>query len=168
MHGKIIKTKKALRNAYMSLVSEKEADDISVSELCRIADVNRGTFYKYYSVPEDIFYELLDEIVHQSPVFATDNKLTVEESMTEYCRNLYNNRNLAKVYLKYGGGRMMKEGMHFLNKIGRGEYMEGETARFMAGGFIELIIYWMENDFDNSPEEEAKLILSYIARLVEM
>lgn len=48
----------ALQMALLELLEKKNLDSISVTELCAQADVNRGTFYKYY---RDV-YELYDQI----------------------------------------------------------------------------------------------------------
>ena len=42
------KTHRRLRKAYCRLLCEKNADQISVSSLCKEADVSRATFYLYY------------------------------------------------------------------------------------------------------------------------
>lgn len=54
---RIEKTKRKLISALMDLSRKEKVSEISVSELCRRAKVNRTTFYKYYSVPEDIISE---------------------------------------------------------------------------------------------------------------
>ena len=55
---RIIKTKRAIRNAFAKLMVEKDINDITVVELAETADINRKTFYNYYSgvyqVVEDI------------------------------------------------------------------------------------------------------------------
>lgn len=51
-------TKALLTEAMIELCERGETiARISVSELCAIADVNRSTFYKYYTGPEDLFRE---------------------------------------------------------------------------------------------------------------
>ena len=53
MQGKedlrVIKTKKALSEAFLDLLSKKPFDDITVNELCEAAGIRRATFYKHYS-----------------------------------------------------------------------------------------------------------------------
>ena len=39
---------KAIRYAMFELLETKSLDSISVTNICAIADINRGTFYKYY------------------------------------------------------------------------------------------------------------------------
>jgi len=62
---RILKTKKAVRNALVTLLSEKNKSlgDISVSELCREADINRKTFYTYYYSVFDVVSEIETRLV---------------------------------------------------------------------------------------------------------
>lgn len=53
------RTKKLFHEALLLLLQEKEFVDISISEIVRKADVNRGTFYHHYKDKVD----LLDEMV---------------------------------------------------------------------------------------------------------
>ena len=61
MDKRIEKTKEKLRQALGELVRTESIDRISVSALCERAGINRTTFYKYYSVPDDIQQEIIDE-----------------------------------------------------------------------------------------------------------
>ncbi len=53
-------TKKMIKEAFLTLLDEKDIQSITVRELCNVADVNRATFYKYY----DNEYALLNEMNH--------------------------------------------------------------------------------------------------------
>jgi AcrR family transcriptional regulator len=55
---RIIKTKKAIHNAFTELLSQKDMNDITIKEIAQKADINRKTFYNYYNN----IYELLNEI----------------------------------------------------------------------------------------------------------
>lgn len=57
------KSKKALRDALLELMDEKEFKDITVTDLVNRADVNRGTFYNYYNYTEDLIKEVQDIII---------------------------------------------------------------------------------------------------------
>ena len=60
---RVLRTKKNIRQAFLHLLSEKSLSQITVKELSDLADINRKTFYMYYSNIEDIFAELEDELV---------------------------------------------------------------------------------------------------------
>lgn len=56
-------TKAAIRESFLSLLAEKPLDKISVTEICKRADINRGTFYSHYSDPVDLRESLEQELV---------------------------------------------------------------------------------------------------------
>ena len=60
---RVLKTKRAIRNAFAKLMTEKDINDITIMELAETADINRKTFYNYYSgvhqVVEDIENDIL-------------------------------------------------------------------------------------------------------------
>ncbi|MCQ2786994.1 MAG: TetR/AcrR family transcriptional regulator [Bacilli bacterium] len=49
---------KAIINAYNELLTEKGTPDVSITELCKRAKINRTTFYKHYKG----IYEITDQI----------------------------------------------------------------------------------------------------------
>lgn len=58
---RIIKTKKAIRNAFAELLSEKDISEITIKNIADAADINRKTFYSYYAG----VYEVIDEIENE-------------------------------------------------------------------------------------------------------
>lgn len=53
-----LKTKRAIKDAFIRLMSEKDISHITIKELALTADINRKTFYAHYN---DI-YDILDDI----------------------------------------------------------------------------------------------------------
>lgn len=60
---RVLKTKKAIRNALALLLSEKELEDISIKDVADAADINRKTFYNYYSGIHEVIDEIENEII---------------------------------------------------------------------------------------------------------
>ncbi|MFY0517917.1 TetR/AcrR family transcriptional regulator [Lysinibacillus sp. UGB7] len=60
---RVVKTKQALHNALLTLLGEKPLENISIAEICREAQVNRGTFYLHYDQKEKLFEEYFQEIM---------------------------------------------------------------------------------------------------------
>ena len=58
---RVIKTKRAICNAFASLLAKKNFNDITIKEVADLADVNRKTVYNYYSG----IHEILDDIENQ-------------------------------------------------------------------------------------------------------
>lgn len=59
---RVIKTKENLHKALLELLNEKNLGDISITEICKRARINRGTFYLHYGQVEDLFEEYFKEI----------------------------------------------------------------------------------------------------------
>jgi AcrR family transcriptional regulator len=55
------KTKKAIRLAFAQLLSQKDINEITVRDISDLADINRKTFYNYYSG----IYQIVDEIENE-------------------------------------------------------------------------------------------------------
>ena len=70
---RVIKTKKAIKSAFIKLLTERDINDITVSDIAELADINRKTFYNYYAG----MHELMDEI---------ENELIgkIDEVLTEF------------------------------------------------------------------------------------
>ncbi len=60
---RIVKSKRAMKDALLSLMNEKDLKEISISDIVRVADLNRGTFYKHFQYKEDILHEIMDEVI---------------------------------------------------------------------------------------------------------
>ena len=60
---RVLKTKRAIRTAFAKLMAAKDINDITIIELAETAEINRKTFYNYYSgvyqVVEDIENDIL-------------------------------------------------------------------------------------------------------------
>lgn len=52
---RVIKTRKALTDAFWQMLSEKKFEDITVNDLCDRAMVRRATFYKHFADKFDFF-----------------------------------------------------------------------------------------------------------------
>lgn len=55
---RVIKTKRAIRNAFAQLLAQKDINDVTITDVANLADVNRKTVYNYYAGT----YEILDEM----------------------------------------------------------------------------------------------------------
>ena len=71
---RVIKPRQAIRIALISLLSEKELSDITISELSARAQVNRKTFYRHYRSISDVVTEFENELLSDfSDILKTSN-----------------------------------------------------------------------------------------------
>ena len=60
---RVIKTKKAIRDAFAELLSEKDIHKITITDIADTAVINRKTFYNYYAGVYAVVDEIENEII---------------------------------------------------------------------------------------------------------
>ncbi|SHK52003.1 TetR/AcrR family transcriptional regulator [Hespellia stercorisuis] len=68
---RVIKTRRAIKSAFLQLIQKKSLDKITVTELAKAAEINKGTFYLHYSDVYALYYELLQEQVEKIAAHST-------------------------------------------------------------------------------------------------
>ncbi len=58
---RVVKTKKRIKQVFLELIEKKELKKITVTEIARIAEINKGTFYLHYKDIYELFAEVLKE-----------------------------------------------------------------------------------------------------------
>ena len=59
---RIQKSKDAIQNSFFELLKEKSLNKITVAEICRMANVGRGTFYLHYMDVYDLYDKIESEL----------------------------------------------------------------------------------------------------------
>ena len=176
MDRRIKYTKKTIKDTLLSLLNTKEINKITVSEICKIADINRATFYRYYLDVYDLLEQIQNEFVLElkNTYYNKKSNITISSFTLEFLDVFQNNKDLVKVLFN------TKNNINFLNEILELAYSECKNkwkldipdlsnknidyaAVFIFNGGLGVINYWIKNDFNKSSEEIAKLIerLSY-------
>lgn len=168
------RTKNLLKKAYIELLSEKKFTDISVKELCDLADINRGTFYLHYADIYDLQAQLEDEIVsYLDELVCTHSSLQSSTDSYEMFLDLFRftEKNAAyfTVILSSNGDISFSKRIQTLFKERYlGTLLKGKSPHtpinieysynFVASGFTGLIQSWLSTPNRPSPEEMAKLL----------
>ena len=64
-------TRQAIKETFLELLKQKNFTKITVTEICKISEINRGTFYLHYYDIHDVLEDILNDMVQ-------DMKTTVE------------------------------------------------------------------------------------------
>lgn len=86
-----IKTKRLIKTVFAEMLSEKKTiNDITVTELVKRADINRGTFYVHYdgiyAVAEDYEKELIDRFFDDTELLNSKSTEAFIDSLFDYIR----------------------------------------------------------------------------------
>ena len=61
-------TKKIIKESLLELLDQKPLDKITVTDICKTADLNRSTFYAHYEDTAQILREIEGDVIQQLPV----------------------------------------------------------------------------------------------------
>ncbi len=78
---RIVKTKKAIYSAFAQLLLKKDVNTITIKDIADKADINRKTFYNYYTG----IYELIEEI--ENKILYSFEQALMDVNITEALHN---------------------------------------------------------------------------------
>ncbi len=165
------KTRQAIFDAFIQLLSKHELCQITVSDIIELADVGRATFYAHFETKDYLLKELCEELfchLFDAPesehrhIFNCDNHDTV---FVHLFRHLQKNDNQILTLLRCPSNSLFQE--HFKN--GLREMVIRERNLFEArkseklpedfwighicSVFVETLRWWSANGMKESPEE---------------
>ena len=94
---RIRKTLTTLKSSLLVLLSKKKLAEVTVSELCETADINRTTFYAHYQTVRDLYEEIeKDELEELKKIMEPDSSHTYNDLYAAIVEHIYNNQLLYK------------------------------------------------------------------------
>lgn len=165
------KSKKAIKDALLELMYEKDFNDITVNELLKKANISRGTFYAHFTNLEDVRQHLIDDLFsHADFLFGEYKPSELAEDpypvILMAAEFMMASRDPAKRIFKfinvYDLGVNLKSWLsnyivqdeELVNKFGSAEKAI-TYARYIAGGIMHAFNMWILDDFNISAEELA-------------
>lgn len=126
-----------INNAFASLFQDKQLSEIAVSDICKVANINRSTFYEKY---EDIS-ALADAYAKEIEIQIAEQPHTEGEFawLFEYAKT---NADMFNLYFKLG-----------ISKSG-GEY----NTIFFKNGVYSVLKIWLEGGCVESIEQMSQII----------
>lgn len=165
-------TKKHISLALYALLLRKQYDEISVSDICRKANISRVTFYHYYDTKDDIIIQFSDEKFAE--FFDNFTKLeysTFENLIVEIFRFMGQNARqltilryakkeeiLLEQFYSYGRYIFSNSLTSQILKKKDNEYL----IPFLVGGLFQVVMRWLDEGMKTPPEDIAKNVLEII------
>ena len=167
---RVKRTKKALRDALLTLLEKKNINEISVTELTNLADVNRATFYFYYTDLLDMLqqlqnesYQAFKEIIDESTASITtmDGFIDYAERVLIYCQE---NENLVKFTVKNDTNNQLYKKIQMLmlqNLPNSKEIFELDnparySTTYTLDAIVGVVIDWMDEGMKIPPRDLAE------------
>lgn len=166
----VASAKDRLIDALFRLLTIKEFNDISVSELTIAADVHRSSFYANYDNLFDLLKDSKKEaerrFLEEYPKGLPSDELIDYAHIIPFLRFVKNNENWYRAYKKNGflfNSEYDMERIIFNVAIPQSKTSGENTAiayaaRFYLGGIDAVIENWMNSGYQESEEEIASII----------
>ena len=170
---RIIKTKKAIRNSFAELLSEKDINDITIKDISDTADINRKTFYNYYGGIYQVIDEIENEIVSAFDAVISDvdykrdmqnpyvifSKLTaVINNDIDFYGHLMKMNNNAKLVTKIISTLKAKVRVSVSSQLEIDEQTLDLMLDYTISGMISVYKNWFNSGRKQSIEELSKII----------
>lgn len=154
----------------VSLLAEgRTIDTITITELCKSAGLNRGTFYAHYRVPKDILDELEEDTYRQFTAYiAALNRTNDVERLTQLLKYIRSNRVVYYVLFSQNGStafvnRIVASVLSELSDLN--QYIKDPRLipylySFLIHGSEHMVLDWLHADFDIEEQKLAATIFS--------
>lgn len=179
------KTKQLIQQTFMSILKNKPFESITVGDITKTAEINRGTFYLHYvdkfdllnQMEQQLFADLgnhIDEL--QSRYLPTR---TFEAEQEQLAGSLFSfiegHAPMLKVFLSDHGRAgfhirfrdAFSQKVHFNLEQHKSFYANLKVPMeyflsFITAAFLGLIEQWIQNDLDKTPTEMTSLYIDII------
>lgn len=173
---RIIRSKKLIKSAFIELINEKGFETLTVRDITKKADINRGTFYLHYEDKYDLLEQLEDEVISEM------YKLIKDINSEEIVNFRLNDKPLpfvVKIIEYIGSNALMKR---LLGSKGHSSFQmkvkelmktnlllkRGEEKitvpidylmAYISSAHLGVIQHWLDQGQKEAPEDIAKILL---------
>lgn len=173
MDRRVMKTKRAIRNAFAELLTIKNINDISIKDIAELAEINRKTFYSYYSGIHQIVEEIENEIVSafdmelkgitpkdsiRNPYLLFTRLTSIMNRDIDFYESLLKSKTNANLMEKLRDLLKQKMMDYYADQTDLNQQTLAIAADFAFSGLLEGYRNWFNSERSQSLEEVSKII----------
>lgn len=168
-----LRTRSALRNALLDLIVERGWDDIAIQDLCERANIGRSTFYTHYTNKDALLVGGLDDLRGYLRQARREGSAAGERATFGFALGLiehaHEQRRLFRTLVGRRSGYIVQQRFReMVIKLVGEELPAGHAPglpraaaqRWIAGAFVELLGWWIEQRSPLPPPELAAMFES--------
>ena len=144
-NGKALRSQRAIAHALLEQMELEPYSQISISSLCRAADVSRPTFYSLFGSKDDVISFLLRESYCYTPVKARGSMTELQAMCLGYSRYITGQRRFLSLLVENNIGHLLYQSI-FEALLGCDCFLAGQdpsarryAANFAAGGLTGIV-----------------------------
>jgi AcrR family transcriptional regulator len=169
-----------IRDSLSELMKQRPITDITIKEICALADISRPTFYAHYRDQYDMLKSIEDETFayFETVVFANNtkelSKREIARLIEDVLQYIENDSNSVKVLLSENGdigfqrkifSRFIAHFQHMMKNYSEKTSDEGKIecrSVFMVHGTIALVHHWVKSNMGIPKNELARMLVELI------
>jgi len=161
-------TKKMMKDALIELLCNKPLGKITITEICEKADINRTTFYKYYSDEHSLFLEIEKDYYNVIDTEMKNSNTTLLTMLNFFKENSTLSRVLFASNTSPVLGRrifqipQIRKAITDRVKVSLPHDREEKLLYFLFSGGYALVVEWIRSDFEMPTEELASMLNEFI------
>ena len=173
-------TKKLIKDAYLELLETNPSEKISVTDICRKADVNRSTFYMYYEDPITLRQDIENDLMEQIPVLSKmPSEITSDEQFVAILESFFtyikDNDRMFRILITQSDNRVFNS--RLIDAVLRKYHVESQSGNpllakyeyvFIISGVIGLLGAWMEGNYPISARKFSEMVLKMGLKAAEI
>lgn len=171
---RIQKTKAKLKSTLLALLKEKDIQSVSVTELCKMTNLNRNTFYAHYRSPSEVLEEIEEEFLYiLGETVSTSNFRTMSlySMMSAILTLIYERKDICSVIFSAHGNKNFIKNVTYLLKAGiisdwisKGmtELESNVMYSYCVSGAIGVLEDWVRDDFKTPIPELTQILCRLI------
>ena len=171
---RILKTKKAIYEALVELMQKKKLNSITVTELAAQADINRKTFYTYYSTVNDVLDEGINELITSLKdllcAMSEDYNMFSPQTLFAFLNTIMSDADIARdLFASDNGSLLFNRLQKALQETLLKELVDKDIkmnvpviSNFVAGGMISAYYEWITNPDGITLDEMARTLTTLI------
>lgn len=168
-------TKKLIKEATLELLEKKPLNKITITDICKTADVNRSTFYSYYQNIIELVKEIEDDILKQLPNITAlpTNKKAYLEILEDFFFYVKENYRIFKILIIQNNNsefskRLIETVIKNYPCYNNNKVIEKYNYIYCISGVIGLIKEWISSDFNISVSEFSELVFDISSKIIEI
>lgn len=165
---RILKTKDRLKNALLAILQEKGLEEVTISEICIKASVNRNTFYSHYQSVNELLEEIEAHFLEiiLSKIHVDDESLAdVSDILSKILECVKENKEMCQLLFSDNGDKNFLRTIvmfalpsavkNWSEKLNMPKDKATKLYYFVIGGAVYVIEEWAKEGFPESPEDLA-------------
>ena len=158
-----------IETAFLSLILNHKYEDITASQICKQAGVNRSTFYCHYNDINDLIIKIEGKFAKGMASIFNYGERQTHEAFIEMFTFVRDNKYFYKAFLNipYATNAEVTIKSNILSRIKESDSAiigsDVEVfyrASFFGAGIKEICRIWLERDCKETPQQMAELLLN--------